>query len=228
MQGSHLCHHDLCIIHLTYESAEENNSRKSCYENARFIRGEGFDIPPYCDKHQPPCLMQHASLTTFESFLIQFSVLRQARDLPAAPPPLQPRWHQYKTFQYQLPLQLATSPSIVTADPNDLVNFGNKASQRPELCCKFCRGVKSHKSIIGLWSHLVHKHYSKDKRDYAIEVPIAEELLLQEIYRTANLWKEYWQDNCYGVKNTNPTMAKLQEVAQDGFTWDAVLAWKLR
>ncbi|KFY57250.1 hypothetical protein V496_06486 [Pseudogymnoascus sp. VKM F-4515 (FW-2607)] len=134
MQGSHLCHHQLCIIHLTYESAEANNNRKSCHEEARFIRGEGFNIPPYCNKHQPPCLMQHAALTTFESFLIQFSVLRQAQGLPASPALARPRWHQYKTFEYQLPLQFVACPLAVTANPCDLVNPGIKASQKPELC----------------------------------------------------------------------------------------------
>ena len=56
--GSHLCHHEHCIIHLTYESADINMDRSNCCLEARFLRQDGREIPKDCTKHSPPCLMQ--------------------------------------------------------------------------------------------------------------------------------------------------------------------------
>ena len=36
--GSHLCHHEHCIIHLIYESAAVNQERWDCCEKTRFLR----------------------------------------------------------------------------------------------------------------------------------------------------------------------------------------------
>ena len=58
MDGSHLCHHEHCIIHLTYESADTNLDRWDCCLEARFLRQEGRQVPEHCGKHSPPCLMQ--------------------------------------------------------------------------------------------------------------------------------------------------------------------------
>lgn len=58
MDGSHLCHHEHCIIHLTYESADTNMDRWNCCLEARFLRQDGRQIPEHCGKHRPPCLMQ--------------------------------------------------------------------------------------------------------------------------------------------------------------------------
>ena len=58
MHGSHLCHHDHCIIHLTYERGDINEDRKVCHRRARFLRQERRDVPEHCRRHKPPCLMQ--------------------------------------------------------------------------------------------------------------------------------------------------------------------------
>ena len=58
MHGSHLCHHDHCIIHLTYERGDINEDRKICCRRARFLRQERRDVPEHCRRHKPPCLMQ--------------------------------------------------------------------------------------------------------------------------------------------------------------------------
>ena len=61
MDASHLCHHDDCIIHITYEPAHINQDRKTCCMEAQSLRQQGLFIPEYCDKHDPPCLMQVSS-----------------------------------------------------------------------------------------------------------------------------------------------------------------------
>ena len=58
MHGSHLCHHDHCIVHITYERGDTNEDRKFCRKRAKFLRQEGRDIPEHCTRHDPPCLMQ--------------------------------------------------------------------------------------------------------------------------------------------------------------------------
>lgn len=58
MDGSHLCHHEHCLIHLDYESAVINVDRWNCCLKARFLRQDRSEI---CDKYSPPCMMQHAA-----------------------------------------------------------------------------------------------------------------------------------------------------------------------
>ena len=59
MDASHTCHHDHCIIHITYEAADVNVSRTDCCREARALRQQNAaDVPEHCSKHQPPCLMQ--------------------------------------------------------------------------------------------------------------------------------------------------------------------------
>lgn len=61
--GSHLCHHEHCIIHLTYELAEINWDRWNCCLEARFLRQDGKEVPEHCTKHSPPCLMQVSQIS---------------------------------------------------------------------------------------------------------------------------------------------------------------------
>lgn len=56
--ASHTCHHEYCLVHLTFEAANINQDRKACYDYARFLRREGLPIPKHCDKHNEPCLLQ--------------------------------------------------------------------------------------------------------------------------------------------------------------------------
>lgn len=69
MEGSHLCNHESCIVpsHITWEAWQTNTDRQKCHRNARFLRSQGHPVPPSCKEHQPPCLLQHAALTTLET-----------------------------------------------------------------------------------------------------------------------------------------------------------------
>ena len=58
MDASHLCHHDDCIIHITYEPANVNQDRKRCRLRAQQMRQRGENVPEKCGEHNPPCLMQ--------------------------------------------------------------------------------------------------------------------------------------------------------------------------
>ena len=75
--------------------------------------------------------------------------------------------------------------------------------------------IKAYASIIGLWAHLVNKHQDVDNEER-----------LREVIHSATLWLEYWRDYSEGGKN-NPTMAKLVQTQQEGFTWSDVLRWNL-
>lgn len=63
MDASHTCHHDTCIIHVTYEPTHINHDRKNCCGEARKLRQEGKDIPEHCEHHSPPCLLQVSILS---------------------------------------------------------------------------------------------------------------------------------------------------------------------
>ncbi|CAF9918026.1 hypothetical protein IMSHALPRED_003835 [Imshaugia aleurites] len=92
--ASHTCDHGQCIIHVTWEKAGINVGREKCREEARRLRSKNVeDVPEHCTnpKHDPPCLMQHIALTTFEVYCIQFAVLRQAKGLTAIPPEPRPK-----------------------------------------------------------------------------------------------------------------------------------------
>ena len=59
MDASHTCHHEYCIIHITWEDTDTNRlSRIDCCTEARRLRQEGKEVPEYCSQHRPPCLMQ--------------------------------------------------------------------------------------------------------------------------------------------------------------------------
>ena len=58
MDASHLCHHDHCIVHVTWEPANVNHDRKECHALARYLRQHNLPVPESCAKHKPSCLMQ--------------------------------------------------------------------------------------------------------------------------------------------------------------------------
>ncbi|KAI4237115.1 MAG: hypothetical protein LQ349_002098 [Xanthoria aureola] len=216
MDASHTCHHDTCIIHVTYEPTHINHDRKNCCGEARKLRQEGKDIPEHCEHHSPPCLLQHAALTTNEAFSIQFDVLRRARGISPDPTPLtRPRRHRWSTFEGYLPCRY---PAI-KVDPDNLA-LDRPASRRipgkPDLICMFCKKIKAFDSAAGYWGHLVHKHDGIDTSNR-----------LDEIRRTAAQWKVYF-DIQDGGKGGRVMKYRLEELMQDGFDWDAVLAWGLR
>ena len=64
MDASHTCHHDHCIVHITYEAADKNTKREECRREARALRQQNAaDVPEHCSRHQPPCLMQVGNST---------------------------------------------------------------------------------------------------------------------------------------------------------------------
>ncbi|KAE9373247.1 hypothetical protein N431DRAFT_557405 [Stipitochalara longipes BDJ] len=228
-QGSHTCHHNLCGIHLVFESAEENEDRKQCHSRAKFLRQEGLPVPSQCTKHSPPCLMQHASLSTFETFLVQFSVLLTAKGQAPFAAPQRPRWHAYPTFEHQLPLSFPLiEPAVkLPEDEIDSQVVPESPTGKPELKCRFCLRIKAFKSIIALWSHLVHQHYRESSDNEWSRVIVDEQYLLEEVRRTAGLWLSYWKHSD-GGKRRDPTMIKLRQVEEESFTWRTVLDWELR
>lgn len=213
--GSHLCHHEHCIVHLVYESAAVNWDRWNCCLEARFLRQDGREVPEHCTKHSPPCLMQHAALTTRETYYIQFAVLRQAKHMPSTLPIPRPRRYQYPTLESQLP---GSFPAI-TIDPDDLVEetLPAKKEGRPDLLCPFCPHIKAYATPTAYWAHLVHKHKDVDDQSR-----------LGEVRRTGRLWREYWDQYSDGGKYNNPTMAKLLQIEGEEFCWQNVLDWNLR
>ncbi len=58
MDASHTCHHEHCIVHVTYEPADVNLDRSDCCSQARLLRQDSRVVPEHCSKHTPPCLMQ--------------------------------------------------------------------------------------------------------------------------------------------------------------------------
>lgn len=80
----------------------------------------------------------------------------------------------------------------------------------------FCKKIKAFDSAAGYWGHLVHKHDGIDTSNR-----------LDEIRRTAAQWKVYF-DIQDGGKGGRVMKYRLEELMQDGFDWDAVLAWGLR
>jgi hypothetical protein len=120
--------------------------------------------------------------------------------------------------------------SAVSLDPLQIVGQEQtpllRKAGKPELSCIFCDRIKAFSSIIALWSHFVHQHSKSSNRPYA--KVILGQHLLGEIRRTALLWREYWLHYSNGGKRGNPTMAKLDQVAREDFTWATVLSWNLR
>ncbi|KAL2075898.1 hypothetical protein VTL71DRAFT_841 [Oculimacula yallundae] len=219
MDGSHLCHQSTCIVHLVYESAFLNLSRKACHELAQHLRRQGEAVPIHCSDpdHDPPCMMQHAALTTYEAYLIQFSILRKAKGLPPIAEPPRPRRHTYNTFEYQLPvLFCGNQSSFDTEDLNPSQPI--EEDLKPELVCQLCTKIKAFTSIVAAWSHIVHKHAGGEP-----------EHLTREISRITIKWKEYWarHPNGSGPRNAK-TLAMMAEVDGPHFSWDTVLAWNLK
>ncbi|KAL8668261.1 MAG: hypothetical protein Q9202_000239 [Teloschistes flavicans] len=220
MDASHLCHQEHCLVHIVYEAADLNQDRRECAAGARAARLDSTDIPAECSKHSPPCLLQHAALTMAEVYLIQFSILSVATGLSLPLSTQRPSSHLYPTFEAQLPLVCKLSHQAVKYNREDLLANGPTEDtwDRPDLICKYCSRVKAYMTITGLWAHIFYKHAEVDRADR-----------LEEIRRTAALWSIYWQENAPdGGGKRNATMAKLNTAASATFTWEDIIAWKLR
>ncbi|KAI1455683.1 hypothetical protein F4805DRAFT_459516 [Annulohypoxylon moriforme] len=219
MDASHRCHTSLCVnpAHIVYETARLNLGRQDCQREAVRLRIQGRDVPPACDRHDPPCLMQHASLTTFEKCSIQASIFRQVYGLPPPLPPRRPPWHRFPTFEFRLPLQFVQGLTAVRFDPA----YGTRQQigprpDHPGLVCSFCVRIKSFGGIVALWTHVVRKH-----RD------IPGERKADEVRRTANVWAAYQKAKGNAGSHGDPTSTRLNQVAQHGFSWETVQMWGL-
>ena len=109
---------------------------------------------------------------------------------------LRPRRYLYSTLESQLPCSFPA----VSICPEDLADevLPAKKEGRPDLLCAFCPCVKIFASILALWGYLVNKYKDVGDRER-----------LDEIRRTAPLWRVYWDQYSDGGKNSNPIMAKL-------------------
>jgi len=141
-----------------------------CCVVAQGIRSLGLQVPEHCNKHEPPCLMQHAALIDFESYLIQFSIIRMAHGLPplTIPPPV-PANHPFPTFEYQLPLSFDDAVKVDTAH---LVRPGSQpitaSTRTPVISCRFCDRENPYVRVTTLWIHIRDKHDLID-RDARLE-----------------------------------------------------------
>ncbi|KAI1346358.1 hypothetical protein F5Y01DRAFT_319799 [Xylaria sp. FL0043] len=207
--GSHLCHNPLCVnpSHIVYEPTSYNIRRQECQKRASFLRTYGQDVPSGCCLHEPPCLMQHASLTMFEACAIQMSVFRQAYGLPQAPL-ARPPWHRYPTFEDRIPLTF----KAVRADPLDLTTRASSGPFRPALICQLCSRIKGFSRVAGLWSHVRKKHANS-----------SEEEKMQEVRRTAALWQSYLETTRSNI--SDPTVRKLADISREDFSWEVVESW---
>jgi hypothetical protein len=223
MEGSHRCHHPECVnaTHGCYEDTLTNLSRNRCLRTAQDIRELGQEVPEHCAKHEPPCLMQLAALTTREAYLIQFSVLRRAKGLPSVNSPPKPADHPFQTFEYQLPLLFPHRLSTVLSE--DLVSTelpsATSLSLNPTFHCRFCPYSRVFKTVIGYWSHVFKKH-----------LEISNEKRLEEIIRAGMIWRDHLEDSRArgsGISYDDPTWLKLEQIKEESFNWEVVMTWKL-
>ncbi|KAI1262998.1 hypothetical protein F5Y18DRAFT_438481 [Xylariaceae sp. FL1019] len=214
MDGSHCCHNPLCVTpaHIVLEAVVDNLGRQDCLRRAQAMRCEGRQVPPLCDAHEPPCLMQQACLTMFERCCIQASTYRESYGLaaPAALPP-RPPFHRYPTFETRLPLTFVQDPAVAVGPEDRRVRPPGRHLRRPALVCKLCPRIKSFGTVAPLWRHLQNKHRNcEDGQKIA------------EARRTAELWKTYvravgmlTQDGQKG-----PTVEKMDQILSEDFSWD--------
>lgn len=228
MQCSHLCHHPMCIVHITYESDATNESRKECHRRTKLLRQEGLCVPKICQQHNPPCMMQHAALTTFESFLIQFAVWRQANGIEPIQPPARPVHHRlYSTLEFQAPPVFCGEDSAVAVNPHHLVACDIATRrEKPELRCYFCSSrIKAYAGIAMLWKHFVSQHYKAPEELRFVRDAVEEDHLLAEVRRTAVLWHSHWKHQSNGSHLRTPTMKRLLQAGREDFCWNDVLDW---
>ncbi|KAL9042298.1 MAG: hypothetical protein Q9180_000694 [Flavoplaca navasiana] len=214
MDASHLCHQEHCIVHLVYEPADVNQSRNDCLKRAKFLRSQRLPVPEECTAHDPPCMMQRAAISALEAYYHQFAALRQAHGLSPMHEISKPQRYPYPTFEYRLPCRY----SSIRFDAAELVSSPSAVDHLPDFTCKYCSPqLKTFASIIGLWSHIINRHQE-----------VGNGPRLEEIRRTASLWWDYWKAYSKGGKWNHPTLKKLEETQEEGFSWTNVMNWSLR
>ena len=132
----------------------------------------------------------------------------------ASPARTKPRIYRYPTLETQLPCSFET----VTVRPEDLISDvrPSRKEGKPELNCSFCTHDRFYQSIAAFWSHIVYKHEDISPTDR-----------LNEVRRTAELWRVYWQSHSDGGKCGNLTAGRLAQALQSGFSWQDVEGWYL-
>ena len=128
-----------------------------------------------------------------------------------------PRRYLYPTYESKLP----TIFSSVNVDNDTLISEappGRKVT-KIGLKCPFCVDyrIKTYATAIGLWSHIYNKHQGID-----------DEKRLQEILKSGETWRRYWEDHSDGGKRGHPTMEKLIQMQEPDFGWKDIVAWELR
>ncbi|KAL8692787.1 MAG: hypothetical protein Q9218_002258 [Villophora microphyllina] len=217
MDASHRCHHDHCLVHIVYEASNINQDRKGCAEEAKIIRREGKELPAFCSYHDPPCLLQHAALTSVEVYLLQFHVLSQATGLQFRLSSQRPQYHPYPTYESRLPLTWKMDKSVVGVREEDLLAILPEPPGASVNICKYCRRLKTYGRVCNYWAHIYHQHTDVSVLDR-----------LDEIRRSGASWTTYWRDHGPdGGGNREATMAKLATAASPSFCWEDVIEWDL-
>ncbi|KAL9033638.1 MAG: hypothetical protein Q9180_005841, partial [Flavoplaca navasiana] len=216
MEASHQCHHGHCVVHAVLEAADINQERKQCHEQARLLRTEGRRIPATCQLHDPPCLMQHASLQTAEAYYIQFSVVAATKGITLEIAPKRPQRPRYRNFQIGFPLSEGfeaihfkyTPPSLAATKPN--------AREKPTLQCKFCGEGRGFGSVVAAWAHIRKDHNDVDDADR-----------LKEVTRMGDLWRTYqYASHRYHFNARNSkTFVMLEDLQKPDISWEKILHW---
>ncbi|OCT49602.1 hypothetical protein CLCR_06755 [Cladophialophora carrionii] len=208
MHGSHRCHQGLCINpnHITWSSKPLNFDQTTCQASARHLRSYG-DVPPYCNLHDPPCLLQ-------------FHVLRLENGLPLGDVDVEtpPRHRRRPTFESKLPLQMGCDGEcVVFARPEDLISGRSQDSTRSvaipfSVGCGLCGNVRKWTQIAAYWSHIKKKHKDAPTRERLWEIQQPAREYKRREKTTSNNWK---------------TWAMVEQALAPSFTWEVVEGWRL-
>ncbi|KAI4273781.1 MAG: hypothetical protein LQ337_004413 [Flavoplaca oasis] len=218
MTASHLCGQPHCLIHVVYEAITTKQDRQGCLDRAKATRRQGQDIPPACSMHNPPCLLQHGTLTTEEVFLIQSYVLSSATGVQRPQPFDRPNSHPYPTFETRLPMTWNVSLSAIEVEKEDLIaTLPNVSWRKPDFPCNYCPGSRPYTKVLSLWAHIYYKHPHIDRSDR-----------LDKIRQSATTMDAFLRENpTPGGGSRAPLLAKLRTAISSTFCWDDVVSWRL-
>lgn len=218
MEGSHLCHQAYCISpsHLVYEAEWLNIDRKRCHVLAHTLRQQSHVVPARCTVHDPPCLLQHASLTPYEAILIQLTVVAKARGWS---PPSQgrPSSHPYPTFESRLPLSFLDC--AVVLDPGHITASlaSAAAAERLAFRCRYCTPARPFVSLRMFWGHIRDRHRL---------VPSITRL--EDVIRSGGEWLESTRHARQKEGTQNCVLGQLARRTQEpSFSWEVLSGWKL-
>ncbi|KAL8876787.1 MAG: hypothetical protein Q9198_005080 [Flavoplaca austrocitrina] len=122
IEASYPCSHSHCMIHMVYELVSIKKNRESCFIKAQQARFRNSPIPELCSQHNPPCLLQHASLSTIEVKFIQLNIRSQTNGTYRPLPIHRPLGWPYSTFETELPLRWDNGSRAMIQDLTHLVS----------------------------------------------------------------------------------------------------------